>query len=144
MDDKDALLLMALERNARASVVDLARKIGLSRSATQERLARLEDRGAIAAYTIKRGVSDEGIRVRALLAVRHASTSNCAKNIPLLEQIVQIKSIYAIAGDTDLMVELSVADVAELEEVTAKIRGIAGIEQVTSHVILKSYFEGRA
>lgn len=141
MDDKDALLLMALERNARASVVDLARKIGLSRSATQDRLARLEDQGVIAGYTIKRNASDGDKRATALLAVRHASTSNCAKNVPLLEKIVNITAIHAIAGDTDLIVELRCANVAELEQVIEQIRNMAGIEQVTSHIILKTYFE---
>jgi len=59
LDDKDERLLQALERNSRASVVDLARRIGLSRSATQERLGKLESAGIIARYTIVRSTPSE-------------------------------------------------------------------------------------
>jgi Lrp/AsnC family transcriptional regulator, leucine-responsive regulatory protein len=71
LDDKDEALLLALERDARASVVALAREIGLSRSATQERLGRLERSGAIAGYTVLRGRADGRARLNACLMIRH-------------------------------------------------------------------------
>ena len=52
MDDKDRLLLALLQRDARRPVVALARDLGLSRTATQDRLTKLTASGAIASFTI--------------------------------------------------------------------------------------------
>jgi Lrp/AsnC family leucine-responsive transcriptional regulator len=52
LDETDEKLLALLEQNARRPVVALAKAVGLSRSAVQDRLARLEDSGAVARYTI--------------------------------------------------------------------------------------------
>ena len=52
LDDKDHILIGALRRNARESLVGLARTVGLSRSATQERMRRLEREGIIRGYTV--------------------------------------------------------------------------------------------
>ncbi|PWG74280.1 AsnC family transcriptional regulator, partial [Enterococcus hirae] len=55
MDDTDKRLLAALAANARASVTDLARRLGLARTTVQTRLDRLESSGAIAGYTVRLG-----------------------------------------------------------------------------------------
>lgn len=41
----DELLLSQLRENARASTADIARKLGLSRTTVQNRIARLEQQG---------------------------------------------------------------------------------------------------
>ena len=43
IDEYGINLLRELQRNARASIADLGRRIGLSASATAERLRRLEE-----------------------------------------------------------------------------------------------------
>ncbi|MEO1324964.1 MAG: winged helix-turn-helix transcriptional regulator, partial [Pseudomonadota bacterium] len=52
LDEKDRKLLAALKQDSRASLVALAREIDLSRSATHDRITRLEERGIIQGYTI--------------------------------------------------------------------------------------------
>ena len=47
LDQTDQQILALLAENARQSVKELARRIGLSRSAAQERLARLERDGVL-------------------------------------------------------------------------------------------------
>jgi len=59
MDAKDKLLLTLLRRDARQPVVALARELNLSRSATQDRLARLQDTGVIGGFTVADGVAAE-------------------------------------------------------------------------------------
>ncbi len=48
IDDIDRLLISLLSANARQPAALLARRLGLSRSAVQERLKRLERDGVIA------------------------------------------------------------------------------------------------
>ncbi|MEC9311216.1 MAG: AsnC family transcriptional regulator, partial [Pseudomonadota bacterium] len=52
IDDTDRALLTALSDDARRSVADLARDLGLARSTVQTRIDRLERSGAIAGYTL--------------------------------------------------------------------------------------------
>jgi Lrp/AsnC family transcriptional regulator, leucine-responsive regulatory protein len=52
MDEKDRLLMALLAKDARRSIVALARDLDLSRSATQDRLTKLLTSGAIRKFTI--------------------------------------------------------------------------------------------
>ena len=78
MDDKDRLLLSLLRRDARRPVVALARDLGLSRTATQDRLAKLQASGAIAGFTIVGG--DERAREIAYLMVKLERGARCVKS----------------------------------------------------------------
>ncbi|HCM50597.1 MAG TPA: AsnC family transcriptional regulator, partial [Microbacterium sp.] len=51
-DDTDARILRALSVDARATLADLSGAVGLSVSAVQARVRRLESRGIIAGYRV--------------------------------------------------------------------------------------------
>ncbi|HEY1386577.1 MAG TPA: AsnC family transcriptional regulator, partial [Dongiaceae bacterium] len=55
LDDTDRRLISLLRANARMPTAALGRHLGLSRSAVQERLKRLERDGVITGYTIVLG-----------------------------------------------------------------------------------------
>jgi DNA-binding Lrp family transcriptional regulator len=137
-DEKDEKLLQALERNSRASVVDLARTIGLSRSATQERLARLQSRGIIARFTIARG-TPKPAGAEALLLARHGPGTSCSRIAPELRRIGEVRAIHAIAGEYDLAIWVRAEDTAGLDRVAARIRSLPGVASVTTHVVLADH-----
>lgn len=139
LDDKDEALLLALERDARASVVALAREIGLSRSATQERLGRLERSGAIAGYTVLRGRADGRARLNACLMIRHGQGGSCARSTGPLTRMPEVKSIQALAGDPDLLVHVSAADATDLGRIADAVRAVPGVGEVTTHVVLADH-----
>ena len=56
LDDLDRRLLAELGADARLTQVALAARVGLSRSAVQERLKRLERDGVILGYTLRLGL----------------------------------------------------------------------------------------
>ncbi len=139
LDDKDEALLRALEGNARASVVDLARRIGLSRSATQERLSRLERGGAIAGYTVRRGSITSRQRLHAWLLVRYADAVKCAHVIPLLRREPDVVAVFAVSGELDVLVEIEVDDAGQVDPLADRIRAIPGVARVTSHIVLAAH-----
>ena len=51
MDSFGRSLLKELQENARLSVAELARRVGLSSTATAERLKQMEEVGIVRAYT---------------------------------------------------------------------------------------------
>lgn len=139
LDEKDEALIRALERDARASVVALAREIGLSRSATQDRLGRLQRTGAIAGYTIVRGRTDSRTRLNACLMVRHAPDGNCLRTVPPIKRIPEVRSIQALAGAPDLLVQVSAADAADLDRIANAVRSLPGVAEVTTHLVLADH-----
>jgi DNA-binding Lrp family transcriptional regulator len=139
LDDKDEALILALERDARASVVALAREIGLSRSATQERLGRLQRGGAITGYTVVRGRVDGRARLNACLMIRHTRGGTCARSVVPLKRIPEVRGIQSLAGDPDLLVQVSAADAADLDRIAEAVRAMPGIGEVTTHVVLADH-----
>lgn len=142
LDTRDKALLAALERDARASVVALARAIGLSRSATQERIARLEKSGAVRRYTIERGTMD--VALEALLMVRHGLPGGCPPLVAALRVIPEVVDIQLLAGDPDMIVRVMAADPAALDRVANRVRVVPGVREVSTHVVLGTHRAGIA
>lgn len=139
LDEKDEALLAALGRNARASVVELARRIGLSRSATQERLARLERDGVITGYTVRRGSTSSRSRLHAWLLVRYKDAVKCAHIVPQLQRERDVISIFTLSGDPDVLVEVETDDTGTLDALADRLRAVPGIARVTSHIVLAAH-----
>ena len=51
LEPKDQRLLALLRDNARMSVIDMAKTLGVSRGTVQNRMRRLENQGVITGYT---------------------------------------------------------------------------------------------
>ena len=135
MDNKDRLLITLLKRDARRSIVALARDLGLSRSATQERLAKLQATGAIAGFTIVEGEGAAAAQ-SAYLAVSFESGRRCAEIVPKLKRIPAVAMIHSLTGPVDLMVRVDAPSVAEIEAARSAVAAIRGIASVSTSIVL--------
>lgn len=143
LDGKDRLLIAALRADARQSLVTLARHAGLSRSATHERIRRLEEKGVIAGYTVRLGADMERPGVEALVAVTFQQGRNCDHIVPHLTGIPNVVTCWSLAGPTDLMLLVECASNAELDTVRRQIATTPGIATVQTHVSLRTHFDRR-
>lgn len=135
MDDKDRLLLSLLRRDARRPVVALARDLGLSRTATQDRLAKLQASGAIARFTIVDG--DGRARECAYLMVKLAPGVRCAQIAPKVRMVPTVEAIHSVTGEIDMIVRVAAEHVDGLEKARAEVAGLAGVAEVSTHVVLE-------
>lgn len=139
LDPKDRVLIAALKDNARESIVALARRVGLSRSATQDRLHRLEKRGVIRGYTVL--LTGTGpAQTRALMAVSFKPGFQCEHVLPHLKTLPEIRACLALAGPTDLMLTVEAASTAAIEAVRAAVAAIPGVATVSTHFVLKEHW----
>jgi Lrp/AsnC family leucine-responsive transcriptional regulator len=69
-DHKNLVLLRLLDKNPRAPVSKLARRIGMSNPAVKERLIRLEEAGILAGYRLELNPRELGYAVTAFVRVR--------------------------------------------------------------------------
>lgn len=138
MDDKDKLLLTLLRRDARRSIVALARDLNLSRSATQERLAKLQASGVIAGFTLVEGASPAA-RQSAYLMVSFSPGYRCAQIVPKLRQLPSIALIHSLTGPIDLIVRVDAESVADIESCRSAIAAIGGVASVSTSVVLERH-----
>lgn len=140
-DAIDRQLLGLLRENARLPLVALAKEVGLSRSATQERLKRLERDGVIERYTVRLGQSSGPVN-QAWLQIRFASReTTCEMLMPHLRRFPEIRMAHSVAGSVDLMLLVeaqSPAAVAEVREAVNKLDGIASVETT---MVLRSHLD---
>lgn len=139
LDEKGRLLVAALKRNARESLVSLARRIGLSRSATQERLRRLEKEGVITGYTV-RLASLEAPATMATMFITFQPGKQCEHVVPRLKPITEIVSCISVAGPIDLVLRVECASNAALEEIRRRIAATSGVASVSTHVVLEEHW----
>ena len=135
MDDRDRLMIEILRRDARRPIVALARDLNLSRSATQERLAKLCASGAIAGFTIIEGADQAG-RQSAYFSVKLDSGFSCAQLMPKLKLISGLTLIHSVTGPIDLIALVETDSVGEIERCRATIAAMTGVSEVSTAIVL--------
>lgn len=138
LNQTDKKLISLLRINARTSVSDLAKKIGVSRTTVQNRLARLEQSGIIAGYTVTLKPEAEKSQIKALMFIT-AEGKEEAKVIDVLRGFPNITEIYSTNGQWDLMVEVQTDHLIEFHEVLAQVRVIPGVLTTETTILLAPF-----
>lgn len=141
-DAVDQRIVAEVSRDGRATLADLSAATGLSVSAVQARLKRLETRGVITGY---RAIVDPELVGRPLAAFIEITPLDPAQpdNAPdLLEHLDAIEACHSIAGDASYMLFARVASPRALEDLVRDIRQSANVRTRTT-VVLQSFFEHR-
>ncbi|WP_434810690.1 Lrp/AsnC family transcriptional regulator [Microbacterium sp. bgisy189] len=141
-DAVDQAIVEVIARDARATLSDISGEVGLSVSAVQTRLRRLESTGVIAGY---RAVLDPEAIGRPLSAFIEITPLDPAQpdNAPeLLEHLEAIEACHSIAGDAAYMLFVRVASPGALEGLIRDIRAAASVSTRTT-VVLQTFYEHR-
>ena len=141
LDDVDRDIVSLLQANAREPIVALARRVGLSRNAVQERLKRLERDGVIAAYTVRLGEPSTAA-VRALMLVYLRGMTG-DRVIPALSRFSEIKLCYSVSGEADMAILVEAGDLADIDRVRSEVERVTGVDRVTALVVLAERFDRR-
>jgi Lrp/AsnC family leucine-responsive transcriptional regulator len=137
MDAVDERLVALLRDNARLSMADLGRQVGLSRTATLARVRRLEDTGAIRGYHADAGeIATEAHVARVGIVVK---TPDVQAYIRRLLTTPGITETETLAGEYDLLVRVSAPTAVELDELLNRINGWRETVRTTSFVVLRRY-----
>jgi DNA-binding Lrp family transcriptional regulator len=137
LDDTDHRLLALLRENARAPTAELARKLGLSRTTVQNRLARLERSRAIAGYTVTVPPEVESALVRAHVMITLAPRQNAAIEVAL-RRIAQVRVLHSVSGPFDLIAIVAADSIGELDALIDRIGTLDGVERTTSAIVLST------
>ena len=133
LDDIDRRILEILVVDARISLKQLAAKIKLSSPSTSERLRRLEERGAIRAFTVDVDPRALGYELQAIVRIR-PMPGKLAQVQKLVTEIAEFSECDKVTGDDCFIGRLHLRSIEQLDQILDRITDKAE----TSTAIVKS------
>ena len=139
IDDTNRRLLAELQDDARLSLAELGRRVGLSSPAVAERLQRLERDGVIRGYHADIDPRALGLALGAIVRIRPApgQLENVAE---LARRTPEVVECNRITGEDCYLIRAHVRDVEHLEEV---IDRFVPLGQTTTSIMQSSPVERR-
>ena len=139
MEKLDRRILALLARDGRMSYTDIGKETGLSTSAAQQRVRRLEQRGVIKGYTAVLDSAELGLMVTAFVAIKPFDPGQPDDAPERLQQIEEIISCYSVAGEPSYLLKVQVTSMAHLEALLARIRSAGKVSTHTTTVLSIPY-----
>jgi Lrp/AsnC family transcriptional regulator, leucine-responsive regulatory protein len=133
LDEVDVRLLTALQEDADRTNLELARVAGLSAAATLHRVRRLKESGVIRIISAQLDPEAAGFPLKLFVTAtlaRHDPRSTRVFD-DLIRALPQIIAADNVAGEMDYLLTVVARDVAELQEVLARLAARGGQRLVT-------------
>lgn len=135
MEEMDRKILKLLAADGRISYTDIGRETGLSTSAAQQRVRRLEQRGVITGYSARIDQSVLGRMLTAFIAVHPFEPGQPDDTPARLQHIPEVVSCYSVAGDANYLLMVRCENPSDLERLLAEIRSRARVSTHTTLVL---------
>ncbi len=142
LEENDRAILAMLSRDGRMSYTDLGREVGLSTSATQQRVRRLEQRGVITEYRAEIDPNQVGRALSAFIEIRPLGADPEDRAPDYLRTLPEITACYSVAGNASYMCFVQVASAQALDSLLNKIRRELAVNTVTT-IVLRTIFSHR-
>ncbi len=140
LDKFDISILEALQQDARLSLQDLGKIVGLTASPCWTRVKRLEDAGIIEGYTVRLSPEKLGLPETVILHVSLDSHSDEAlfEFGRALESIPEVLEAFLVSGDYDYYIRVAVEDTRGYERfLRERLYKIPGIRNSKSSFVLR-------
>jgi Lrp/AsnC family leucine-responsive transcriptional regulator len=144
LDRFDRAILAALAAEGRLSIVELARRVGLTKSPVQARLRRLEATGAILGYRALVDPVRLGLAHVAFVAVRLSDTREAALQAfnAAVRQIPEVEEAHMIAAAFDYLLKVRTSDIQAYRRVLAeRISALPHVASTSTFVAMEAVKE---
>ena len=134
LDEADKKLLRLVQEDASLSLDEIARRTAMSTNTAWRRLKRLEDEGVLLRRVALVDPARVGAGVTVFVAVRTNDHSDewlegFARAVRTIPEVVEF---YRMAGETDYLLKLAVASIADYDRVYRKLIRSARLHDVSS------------
>ena len=136
MDKFDQKIVNLLTENSRRSLADIGDKIGLSRTAVNDRVQRLQKSGEIEAFTIKLKAQESSnlISVYFQLTFRPFILNTI---ITQLINIPEIKQAHSLTGDTDLILYIQAGSMGRVNDIRERLSQLDNLDKIQTFTALQ-------
>ena len=139
LDETNLRLLAELQGDARLSLAELGRRVGLSSPAVADRIGRLERDGVIRGYRADIDPRALGYSLSAVIRIRPAARQ-IADVARQAQETPEVVECHRITGDDCFVMRAHVRDVDPLEEVIDRFTAFG---QTTTSIVQSSPVPGR-
>lgn len=140
MDNYDARILSALQRDGRISWSRLAEEINLSASACQRRVEALVDKGIVENFTVNLNEDALGHHVKAFVAVNiDRQNTDLAQDFRRkVREHPQVQACHMISGGIDFMLEVVADDLDAFGNfIDGDLLSMPAVKDASSSIVLK-------
>jgi Lrp/AsnC family transcriptional regulator, leucine-responsive regulatory protein len=135
-------IIALLAADGRMSFTELARQTGLSVSAAQQRVRRLEQRGVIKGYSAVISAEEIGLPLTAFVSIKPFDPAAPDDAPQRLSHLGAIEACHSVAGDENYILKVRVGSPSDLEDLLQEIRAAASVSTHTT-IVLSTPFENR-
>jgi Lrp/AsnC family transcriptional regulator, leucine-responsive regulatory protein len=139
IDDIDETIIAILEQDGRATLAQLSEATGLSVSAVQSRVQKLERKGVILGYRAVIDNEKRGLGITAYVSVTPTDYAQESRIPDMLRDLDGVISCDSVTGSSNYLLTVRAGSPAALEELVDNIRCTVSANTETT-VVLKRYF----
>ena len=126
-DPVDVRILEILRLDGRASIRDIAKKVGISPATVSRKIRQMEDDNIIKAYVSIIEDEELGKGSRAVLLVRTSGDKDQSEVIEDISNMDDICNVFLTMGNYDLILTACTINESELYNIIKRIRALEGI-----------------
>lgn len=137
LDAKDHQLIALLRANARTSVMDLSKTLGVSRATVQNRMSKLEKNGVILKYTIelKPDVEKQPVQAYMSIAIKGKMAPSVTR---ILQGYPDITSLHNTNGRWDIVAKIQTSSLESFNNLLGDVRLIDGVNSTETSLLLNT------
>lgn len=142
MDELDYRIVELLQRDGRATQLEVSRTVGLSQPAVAERIRKLEERGVITGYSARVDAAKLGKDITAFIGVsiEHPKYfEGFARKVLAMPEVLEA---HRVAGQDSYLLKVRTSNTKTLDTLLVEtLRIISGVTRTHTTIVLSSIKE---
>jgi Lrp/AsnC family leucine-responsive transcriptional regulator len=139
MDAFGRALLKELQDNARLSIAELARRVGLSATATAERMKQMEEAGIVRGFTVEIDREALGLEVLAFIRLT-CEGQHYYRLMEFVQTLEEVRECHHLTGGDAFLLKVTTTSMSNLE---ALIEALLPFGNPVTSVVLSTPIERR-
>jgi Lrp/AsnC family leucine-responsive transcriptional regulator len=116
LDLIDCSILGALQQDARITMAELGRRVGLSTPAVIERVRKLEEARVILGYHAEIAPQQVGLPLHAFIKVT-VSGEQLSRFAEIVRKVPEVRQCHRVTGAESYLVQVAARDIGHLEQI---------------------------
>ena len=142
LDAKDRLILTLVQRDGKLAQAEIARRVGLSTAAVNERLKKLESAGVIRRYAAIVDPQAVGTSVTAFVEVFIEHPRHEPGFIDKILELDEVQECHYVTGEFSLLIKVRVRDMESLQHLLLRqLNSLEGVRQTRTVMVLSTLKE---
>jgi Lrp/AsnC family leucine-responsive transcriptional regulator len=145
LDTIDYQILDLLQRDARATQMQIAAAVGLSQPSVADRIRKLEESGAIQGWVARLDAKRMGNDIRAFIGVRISHPRHHDAFTRRILEIPEVLECHRVAGLDSYVLKVVTRDTGSLDDlISGQLRRLSGVTRTQTTIVLATVKEATA